>query len=98
MPITINGAKLFSIEETARVCNVAEQTVRNWIKQERLEGIKIGRATYILDLSLLAFLKLPDTLTYSQHIRLPDILREYYYKDDKSGVVVYTAKKLELTN
>jgi excisionase family DNA binding protein len=48
--------KLYNVEEAAALLGVTSQTVRKYIKRGRLQAQKIGRALYITEPNLRAFL------------------------------------------
>ncbi len=55
MPTTIYKVKYYTIPEAAELFKVTAQTVRAWIKQGKLTGIRIGRPIYIPEESLKLF-------------------------------------------
>jgi excisionase family DNA binding protein len=48
--------KLYNVPEAAALLGVSLQTVRKYIKEERLQGQRIGRAFFITEPNLKAFL------------------------------------------
>lgn len=47
MPLEIQGNKYYTIPEVALELHVTPQTVRNWIKQGKLTGRRIGKPILI---------------------------------------------------
>lgn len=43
---------LYSIEEVAKMFRVCKETVRRWIKEDRLKAIKIGKTVRITEDSI----------------------------------------------
>jgi len=60
MATEIEGIKFYTILETAQVLQVTPQTIRSYIKQGRLRGLRIRRPILITDKNLKEFLK-PST-------------------------------------
>jgi len=56
MPITIKDLKLYTIPETSKMLKVGAQTVRKYIKENKLSAKKIGRPLYITEDNLREFL------------------------------------------
>ena len=56
MPITIKDLKLYTIPETSKMLKVTAQTVRKYIKENKLSVKKIGRPFYITEDNLRKFL------------------------------------------
>lgn len=52
----IEGIKFYTIPETAKLLNITPQTVRAYIKMNRITGQRIGRSILITENSLKAFL------------------------------------------
>ncbi len=63
MPITIEDTSLYTVIETAQALEVGEQTVRNWIKLGKLRSQKVGKAYFITEGDIIAFLKGENTPT-----------------------------------
>lgn len=57
MGTVIEGIKFYTIPETAQALNVTPQTVRAYIKQGKLKGVRVGRPILITENNLRAFLK-----------------------------------------
>ena len=57
MGTIIEGIKFYTIPETAQALNVTPQTVRAYIKQGKLKGVRVGRPILITENKLRAFLK-----------------------------------------
>jgi len=57
MGTVIEGIKFYTIPETAQALNVTPQTVRAYIKQGKLKGVRVGRPILITENDLRAFLK-----------------------------------------
>ena len=57
MGTIIEGIKFYTIPETAQALNVTPQTVRAYIKQGKLKGVRVGRPILITENDLRAFLK-----------------------------------------
>jgi excisionase family DNA binding protein len=57
MPIQIENIKFYTIPEIAKTLKVTPQTIRAWIKQGRLKGIRIGRPILITENNLKEFLQ-----------------------------------------
>lgn len=47
MSTEIQGNKFYTVQETASLLRVTPQTVRNYIREGRLKGIRIGRPILI---------------------------------------------------
>jgi excisionase family DNA binding protein len=60
MPTEIEGVKLFTVQETAKVLGVTDQTVRRYVENKRLKGQRIGRPVSITAKSLHAFLNISE--------------------------------------
>ena len=56
-PIEFEGIKCYTVKDTANIMRLSEITIRNYLKQGKLEGKKIGRAYYIQDKSIMKLLK-----------------------------------------
>lgn len=59
MSTRIANETYYSVIELAELLNVTPQTIRKYIKEGKLEGLRIGRPTLIPERSLRNFLKLP---------------------------------------
>jgi len=57
MATTIEGIRFFTIVEVTELLNVTRQTVRSYIKKEKLKAVRIGRSFLITETSLQNFLK-----------------------------------------
>ena len=57
MATVIEGIKLYTIQETAEALGVTAQTIRAYLKQGRLKGIRIGRPILITENNLREFLQ-----------------------------------------
>ena len=57
MGTVIEGIKFYTIPETAQALNVTPQTVRAYIKQGKLKGVRVGRPILITENNLRTFLK-----------------------------------------
>jgi len=49
--------QLYDVHEVAEICRVTPETVREWIKSEKLPAVKPGRSYLIDEEDLRAFLK-----------------------------------------
>ncbi len=47
--IVINDLKYYSIHETAKILSMADQTVRNWVKDKKLKKSKFGNHVLICE-------------------------------------------------
>ncbi|MDD3045373.1 MAG: helix-turn-helix domain-containing protein [Candidatus Delongbacteria bacterium] len=56
MPTVIEGIKFYKVPEVAEAVNVTPQTVRKWIKEGRIEAVRIGRPVYITEKCFFDFL------------------------------------------
>jgi excisionase family DNA binding protein len=56
MPTTIEGLKLYTIPEAADALRVTPQTIRNYLKQGKLKGQRIGRPIFITESNIRDFL------------------------------------------
>jgi excisionase family DNA binding protein len=52
----IEGIKFFTIQEVASKLDITSQTIRKYIKQDKLKAQKIGRAFLVSEKSLFEFL------------------------------------------
>jgi excisionase family DNA binding protein len=57
LPTTIEGIRFLTILETAQTLHVTPQTVRAYIKQGKLKGLRIGRPMLITESNLMKFLR-----------------------------------------
>jgi excisionase family DNA binding protein len=57
MATVIEGIKLYTIQETAEALGVTAQTIRAYLKQGRLKGIRIGRPILITENNIKEFLQ-----------------------------------------
>jgi excisionase family DNA binding protein len=58
MATVIEGIKLYTIQETAEALGVTAQTIRAYLKQGRLKGIRIGRPILITENNIKEFMGL----------------------------------------
>jgi excisionase family DNA binding protein len=56
MPTEIEGIKFYNVPEVAKALQVTPQTVRAYIKQNKIKGQRIGRPLLIAERSLKEFL------------------------------------------
>lgn len=56
MSTIIEGIKLYTVLEVAKILNVTHQTVRSYIKSGRLKGVRIGRPIMVTEKSIHDFL------------------------------------------
>lgn len=56
MAIEIEGVKFYNIPEVAEALNVTPQTIRAYIKQDRLKAQRIGRPFLIREEDIVAFI------------------------------------------
>lgn len=59
MPTLIEGIKFYTIPEAAEALRVTPQTIRNYIKQKRLQATRVGRPLLITEKNLRGFLTAP---------------------------------------
>ena len=57
MATEIEGIKFYTIPETAQALRVTPQTIRAWVKQGKLKGLRIGRPILITESNLREFLR-----------------------------------------
>lgn len=57
MPTEIQGIKFFTISEVAEALEITPQTVRAWVKRDKLKGEKVGAVILITEKSLIDFLQ-----------------------------------------
>jgi excisionase family DNA binding protein len=57
MATEILGIKYYTIPETAQALRVTPQTIRAWVKQGKLKGLRIGRPILITESNLREFLR-----------------------------------------
>ncbi len=53
--IEIDGIKLYTVAEVASWLKVSPQTVRAWIKEDKLKGQRVGRPIVITEQSIKEF-------------------------------------------
>lgn len=58
MPTVIEGIKLYTIPETALALKVHTNTVRAYVRQGKLKGLRIGRPIFITEKNIKEFLKI----------------------------------------
>ncbi len=46
--ITLNGRQYYTVRETANMLNLAEATIRKWIRDGKIKAVKLGRG-YIIN-------------------------------------------------
>ena len=46
--LTLNGRQYYTVRETANMLNLAETTIRKWIRDGRIKAVKLGRG-YIIN-------------------------------------------------
>lgn len=54
--ITIENNKYYTIQELATSLKVTPQTIRAWIKQDKLKGKKVGKRILIREDKIIEFL------------------------------------------
>jgi len=52
----IGDTKLYSIKDLSKSLGLTERTIREWFRQRRLNGVKLGKEWYISDENLKRFL------------------------------------------
>jgi excisionase family DNA binding protein len=57
MPKEIMGTTVYTLQEAARIFGVTERTMRNYLKDKRITGQKIGGIWYFTEENLQAFLR-----------------------------------------
>ena len=57
MATVIEGITFYTIQEAAQALRVTPQTIRAWIKQGRLKGVRVGRPILITENNIKAFLE-----------------------------------------
>jgi excisionase family DNA binding protein len=57
MPRIVQGLKCYTIEEVAQALQVTPQTVRAWIKKDRLKASQVGRPILIAEANIKKFVK-----------------------------------------
>lgn len=60
MPTVIEGVKFYTITEVAEALKVNPQTVRNWVKEGKLKGKRIGRPILITESNIMEFIQSPN--------------------------------------
>ncbi len=50
--IELNGLKAYTIAETADILNISAHTVRTYLKDDKLQGQRIGRTIIIPEVSI----------------------------------------------
>jgi excisionase family DNA binding protein len=56
MPVIIGNVKVYTIEELSKVLDVNIRTLRTYIKNGKIKGVKMGRKVYIAEKFLEDFL------------------------------------------
>ena len=46
--LTLNGRRYYTVRETANMLNLAEATIRKWIREGKIKAVKLGRG-YIIN-------------------------------------------------
>ena len=46
--LTLNGRQYYTVRETANMLNLAEATIRKWIRDGKIKAVKLGRG-YIIN-------------------------------------------------
>jgi excisionase family DNA binding protein len=57
MPTIIENIKFYTIQETAEALKVTPQTIRAWLKQGKLKGVRVGRPILITEKNIKEFLQ-----------------------------------------
>lgn len=60
MPVTIQGITFYTVQETAKELRVTAQTIRTYVKQNKLKGKRIGLPLYITEDNIREFLTSED--------------------------------------
>ena len=60
MPVTIQGITFYTVQETANELRVTAQTIRTYVKQNKLKGKRIGLPLYITEDNIREFLTSED--------------------------------------
>jgi excisionase family DNA binding protein len=60
MSIVIADIKFYTVMEVSKLLNISTPTVRNYIKQGRLKGQRVGRPILISEQSLREFLTMKE--------------------------------------
>lgn len=60
MPIRVGGLVLFTVEELAELLGVQERTIREYLRDGRLKGRKVGRRWYVPEESLRKYFGLDE--------------------------------------
>lgn len=63
--IEFEGAKLYEINDVAKICNVHRRTVHDWVLKKKMKAQKIGAKWYVKEDTLKAFIK-PDVSVKSE--------------------------------
>lgn len=58
----IQGTKFFTVQETADLLRVTPQTVRNYIREGKLKGTRIGRPILIPEVYIIKYLEAPTSI------------------------------------
>ena len=53
---TINGTKLYEVEDLVRMLNLSRVTVQGYLRAGRIRGVKIGKRWHVTDKNLKDFL------------------------------------------
>ena len=46
--LTLDGKRFYTVRETANMLNLAEATIRKWIRDGKIKAVKLGRG-YIIN-------------------------------------------------
>ena len=57
MAIRIEGIRFFSVPEIAQALDVTPQSVRMWIKNGKLKGVRVGRPILVSEQNFKEFLR-----------------------------------------
>lgn len=47
--LTLDGKRYYTVRETAKMLNLAEATIRKWIRDGELKAVKLGRG-YVINI------------------------------------------------
>ena len=56
MPIKFSGAKLYNVKELEKILPITPLIIREYLREGKIKGHKIGKAWYVLKEDLEAFL------------------------------------------
>jgi len=66
--IEIDGIKAYTIKETADILNISAHTVRTYIKEDKLQGQRVGRYIIIPEISIKLFIGGIETTQESERL------------------------------